>query len=212
MFLNDLKALLVKAVADTFDSNYPLEVFQDLNVSTEMPVRKQDYPAIFVSFSPMGALANSGIGHVEMTTEDEGDTWGGPLLRWRFQGRAEFTIVALSSRQRDELVDEMIKVLGFGQTLPGRSAFRGTIEDNEFIGVDADWEHIHFLGTGESPGTPWGTNDWLYEMSLGLDMQGEFLTSPEEGGEALQSLSRIDVYSWTDLEDAPSIPGVGDWE
>jgi hypothetical protein len=150
------------------------------------------------------------VNHVEFIDVDEEFT-SPPIVRWIFAGSAQFTVLALSSAQRDQLFDEVVKVIAFAKVNPSRSAFRTTIESGEYIGMDANWDNVTIMGMAETPGTPWGTDDYLYEATIALTVQGEFV-SEAEGGNYVK-LSRIDVYhNVVDLEPETTPPGTGDWQ
>jgi hypothetical protein len=56
------------------------------------------------------------------------------------------------------------------------AAFRQYVEDNDYIDMQMDFDNIATRGMAEAQGTPWGTNDFLYEATLAIETVGEFLS------------------------------------
>lgn len=172
MYLTSLKTLLVDAVKETFDEEYPEADFRDLEVSIEYPMKETDYPGIWVDFAPVGQLQIAGVGHIEYA---EIDGQMAQVSRWRYQGRAQFTLVAMTSLERDRLFDEFIKVLAFGRENPAASQFRAKIENNEWIACNFDFDEIETGGFAATQGTPWGTDQVVYEGTISMECFGEFV-------------------------------------
>ncbi len=205
MYLAELKTLLVVALRDVFDTNYPEADFRETHVGIEWPDEEAHYPAIWVDFEPTGPLEIAGVDHHEVHTDPiTGDLHQG--TRWRFKGLATYTIVALKSLERDRLFDELVKTLAFGTENPERAGFRRMIEDNDLIACNFSFDRITQSGTAASPGTPWGTDEIVYEVTLSMECVGEFVSDDAAG--ALIALSEIVTYPYTELEGDPR-PGVG---
>ena len=200
MYVVPLKTAVVEATREVFDDDYVEEDFRDLHVSIEFPVDKQDYPAIWVDWEPVGQLQTAGINHKEIVELDGGDE--AVVRRWRFQGNVTFTIVAMTSLERDRLIDEMIRVLAFGDRHTSTQGFRQKIESNDFIGMNFDFDEVNQSGFNAAPGTPWGTDEVVYEATLSMECIGEFLSDPEEG--TLLRISRIDTFPYSDREADPT--------
>ena len=176
MFLTHSKALLVDTLRTIFDERFPEPGFRDLWVSIEYPVDQSAYPGIWVDFVPSTDLQVAGIGHEEFSEPDEAGTVLS-LTRWRFAGMIHLTCVALTSQERDLLVDEVIRVISIPRDgVSGEDTFRKLIEDNDLIAMSLQWDTIALGQKGESPGTPWGTDEIVYEMTVTLDCMGEFVT------------------------------------
>lgn len=177
-YLVHLKTALVQAVKNTFDQDYPVSDFRNIRTSIEFPVDPQDYPGIWVDWEDTGAVRIAGIGHHEFSDPAQ-DGSRRRFTRWRFQGTAQFTVVALSSLERDRLYDEMVRVLAFGNyavDAPQINAFRQTIENNEFIAMNFDFDEVEPSGNSASPGTPWGTDEIIYERTINMEAVGEFVS------------------------------------
>ncbi len=200
MFYAEAVTALHEGMKRVFDDDYPVEDFRNLPISTDYPSKKVQYPGIWVGFSPRGSLAIAGIGHREVTQDEDAGTWG-QVTRWRFEGEAQFTIVTLSALARARLADEVIRVLAFGQLEVGRGAFRSFIQDNPLIAMQLDHDQITPSGDAETPGTPWGTDDIVYEITLSVAAIGEF-TSTAQG--QLVPLEEITLIPYRDDEEDPT--------
>lgn len=198
-YLTRLKTTLVKAVKTTFDSAYPEPDFRNLHVSIEFPARQQDYPGCWVDYNPIGNLKRVGINHVEF---DEESGSGREFTRWRFQGEASFALVAMTSFERDRLHDEFVRVIAFGPEHSATSRFRQVIEDNEYLSLNMDFDEITVRGMSNTLGTPWQTDDMIYEVEIGTEVLGEFVADPVTYD--LIKLTDIEIKEpYTDQQDDP---------
>ena len=208
MYMTKIKTLLTEAMKITFDEEYIEADFRNLHVSIEFPDQEQNYPGIWVDFNPVGDLRRAGIGHIEY--EDDDGEAARAFTRWRFQGEASFTVVALSSFERDRIHDEIIRVMAFGEEASSTSDFRQYIEDNEFLGITFDWDEITTRGMIATLGTPWETNDTVYEAEIVMECTGEFVSDSQNV--TLIPLSEINVYSYNDQEEDPTTNEDGEWQ
>lgn len=192
----------MEALKLVFDAQYPVEDFRELPVTMEYPADSIFYPGIWVDFEPTQPLQVAGIGHTEYVH----DTNGLPhqTTRWRFAGMIQLTLMALTSLERDRLADELVRVLAFGRQSPETSRFRDSVLTNDLIILQLQEDNIAFSGKAENPGTPWGTDDIVYEITATIDCQGEFICDTLSG--ALATFSSIVVYSAPDGDPAPTIP------
>jgi hypothetical protein len=210
VFIAPLKTLLTEAVLMTFDGDYPTADFRNIKASIEYPEKKQDYPSIWVDFDPTGELEIVGVAHYELTEPDE-DGNRHSYTRWRFQGYATYTVVAMTSLERDRLFDEVIKVMAFGKEQAATSEFRTYIEDNEFIAVNFDFDQIGIRGFTATPGTPWGTDEVIYEATVAMECVGEFVS--DGSTQALAPLSAIQVTAYASNQPDPFSPAdEGGWK
>lgn len=207
-FATPTKVALVEALRVTFDAGYPVEDFRGITIGTEFPEAKQGYPGIWVDFDPGQEIQIAGIGHVEFIEGD--DDWSMPIKRYTFFGTATFTVYALTSRERDRLYDEMVKVLAFGDST--RAAFREAIEANEWIGMNMDFDQVETTGWTDSPGTPWASEGRVYEATLSMNLQGDFASDLQEG--SLVPLSNIIITPYLDGSAPPANPPeeIGEWQ
>jgi hypothetical protein len=129
-----------------------------------------------VNYDDRDSLSIAGIDYREFVADDSGTH---EVTRWTFSGTITLTAVALSSLERDDLFDELVRVFAFSRIEEDQTVFRTIIENNDFIGVVANWDLLRPSGDAASPGTPWGTEDEvIYEKSLAFDVEGEFVSDP----------------------------------
>jgi len=178
MFLKEAKTATVLALRSVFNDAYPEADFRDINVSIEYPVAPQEVPTLWVDFEPSSSsLKTVGISHTEYQTTTAGEFR--PVQRWEFQGYIAVTVVAYSSLVRDRLADEMISIFAFGRTSPKAAPLVAAIEHNDFIAMNFDWDQVTLSQVAITPGTPWGTDELLYEATVRIQCVGEFISDPE---------------------------------
>ncbi len=180
MYLRVVKTALTEAIRNTFSEDYDVPELQGIWSSIEYPIHEHDYPGIWVNYEDAANLSIAGISHVEYV-EDGDPQEGRPYTRWMFQGHATFTIGALSSNERDMIYDELIRVIAFGRENEHRSVFRNYIEGNDLVAMNIDFDTIEPRGDAAAPGTPWGTEQIIYERSIALQVVGEFVSDPWGG-------------------------------
>lgn len=177
-------------------------------MSLEYPVQPQEYPSIWIDFEPLGNLSIVGIGHDEYV--DTGViSQSHTLYRWRFAGHLSFTAVAMSSLERDRLVDSLISVFAFSRS-NGLTRFRQVIEGGELIALNADFDQVEMRGFSASAGTPWGTDEMMYEGTVVIEIAGEFVNTDDT---VLYSLANINVIEWTvGWDEDPTDDSDGVWQ
>jgi hypothetical protein len=184
--------MIVDALRTTFDESYPEPDFQNAYVSIEYPINPQAYPSVFVDYEDDDPLVRAGVDHHE--TVNIGTDLDPVLVqytRWLFKGTATFTVVALSSLERDRLFDQMVRVISFGSENPYTNRFRTEIESNDFIAANMDFDTLAVRGNAAAPGTPWGTDEVIYERGVNATIQGEFFINPTTGELILLSAVQI---------------------
>jgi hypothetical protein len=97
--------------------------------------------------------------------------------------------VAMTSLERDRLYDELVRVVAFSNEDGIVGRFKNTIASNDLIAATLNTDKIEGRGNGAAPGTPWGTDEIMYEKSLNLEIIGEFVPDPAAG--TLINLSKI---------------------
>ena len=174
--------MLVHAWRTTFDELYPVAAFRGLHVDIEYPVEPQQYPGIWVDFDDTAPLQIVGVDHSEVViTGTAPNQTINRYRRWKFGGYASFTAAAMTSLERDSLYDEMVRVLAFGGQAESTERFREFVEDNPLIGANFDFDQIEVKGNAAIPGTPWGTDEIIYERTLSVEVIGEFVSDAETG-------------------------------
>lgn len=218
-YITYLKSMLVKALAVTFDVNYPNEDFRGpdrFRASMEYPIEEAHYPGVWVDYDDADDLRIAGVDHEEFMPWEDNFI---PITRWQFSGYVTYTVTALTSLERDRLYDELIATIAFGKYDPVRKRFREYIESNPLVACNFNWDVISPKASVAAPGTPWGTDEVIYERSLSIGLLGEFVPNPTTG--ALVPLGSITVTPIvvTDPADDGKIPldpdtvgvGVYDW-
>jgi hypothetical protein len=176
--------------------------FAGLHCSIEYPIDPQDYPGVWVDFEPEGELTRGGIDDINSYLKNGNDTLT-PLYLWRAQGWATYTLAAMSSLQRARLHDEIVRVFAFGSD-PTVSAFRETIENNNYLAMNMDFDRIAERGSAATPGTPWGSEEIIYEVTLAMQCVIEFYSTANK--DQLFPLDSIQLYgsventnTWTEM-------------
>lgn len=189
-FLRTVKTTAVQAIEQSFQASYPepdpaggdRQVF----VSVEYPVEEASYPAVWVDYEG-SELRTVGIAYTET------DSSGATYARWRFAGHLVFTVVALSSNERDMLYDQLIAMTAFAAQSSFTSTFRQVVEDAPLIASVWSFDTVEDRPPAAAPGTPWGTMDVIYERGFALQVVGEFVSDPSTF--ELVLLSKIQVVA-----------------
>lgn len=210
MYLVPTKTLFIEALQNTFNEDYSIARLQNIHVSMEYPIEKQHYPSIWVDYEDGGSLSTVGVSHIEEELDEDGDPSGKRLFRWQFQGWVQFTIAALTSLERDVIYDELIRVIAMGLAKEDSSAFRRGIENNDLVALAVDFDKIEPRGAAVAPGTPWETDELIYERSIAIQVVGEFVSDPF--GLELVPLSKIVWEGYYDEDNFNRILGPGDYD
>lgn len=209
MFAANVLTVWVEAFKALFDGAYPIEEWRDLPVNVEYPLAEVNYPGLWLNFTVQGDVKNVGIGHVEYTVNDALEIH--EVYRWHFGGLIEITITTLGNLERARLVDEVTKAIAIArarQNTPG--ILRETVENNDLLGMIVTWESMSVSGFAETAGTPWGTSDVVYEVTVSLDLEGEVVLDPATG--ALVPLTAVILTPQDDSDADPlPVPGADGW-
>jgi hypothetical protein len=188
-YLRTIKTTAVEAVQQSFTSRYPEPdaaggTSRQPFVSVEYPVEQAHYPAIWVDYEG-SELRTVGIAYTQQ------DAQGDAYARWRFAGHVVFTIVALSSNERDMIYDQMIGMTAFAAQSSFPSTFRTVTENAPLVASVWAFDTVDDRSSAAAPGTPWGTMEVIYERGFAVQVLGEFVSDPYS--QALVSLSGIEV-------------------
>jgi hypothetical protein len=200
MYVMELKTNITEALRAVFDGAHPEPDFRNIKISIEYPVDEADYPGIWVNYDDTDELRVAGIGHIEYDEQT-----GLPVTRWRFGGTVTFTVTALSSLERDRLYDELVKVLAFARFKPSISEFRERIEHNDLLAMNGNFDLLRPSGDNAALGTPWGTEEMIYEKSISFDLIGEFVSEPDQM--ILVPLRQIRVRGYVEGTPEPAFTG-----
>lgn len=204
----------MEALRGTFSGSYPEADFRNVNIGIEYPVNQSNYPGLWINYEDTDALHIAGIGHKEYTVDTTTHNFI-EVTRWRFTGTITITVVALSSLEKDRLYDEVVRVFAFGRENQAISQFRNAIEANDFIGMNINFDELTPSGDAAAQGTPWQTDEYIYERSLSMDVIGEFVGDP--GTQELVPLSGIVVKDYVSGGTPPVFEGgisypTGNWQ
>lgn len=205
MYLTPMMTAMVEALRGVF-ANHPNTDFQGANkpyVSIEYPIDKSSYPAIWVQYEDTAELTIAGIGHVEYVVDTTNNTYG-ELTRWRFAGRITMTVATLTSLERDRLYDELVRTFAFGEYNQDLSIFRDKVEVNDLIAMNANFDNLQPSGALAAQGTPWGTDEFIYERSLSFDLIGEWVG--DRAMRTLVPLSQVKFMKYVDGTVPPKFP------
>lgn len=200
-YLRTIKTTATEALQAAFQVAYPetdpAGGDKPVFISQEYPVEQTQIPAIWVEFEPAD-LRTAGIAYTET------DSSGAVFTRWRFSGSASFTVAAMSSNERDMIYDQMVALVAFASQSEAPSVWRQTIEASDLIATTWSYDTIENRGAAAAPGTPWGTDEVMYERGIAVQVLGEFVTNPVTL--QLVSLSEISILMTAEgLEDVSSL-------
>jgi hypothetical protein len=177
-YLRTLKTLAVDAIRNAFEVTYPVNDsaggVQLAYCSLEYPVAAANYPGIWVTYAP-AQLQTAGIDYTER------DSTGNIYVRSRFSGTISFTVSALTNNERDLFYDQLVSILMFSAQSDIPSPFRTFVESSNLIEVTFSYDTLDSSGHGETLGTPWGTDEVIYEDGIAIQVTGEFTVSPSNG-------------------------------
>lgn len=201
-YLRTIKTGSVAALQQAFRLAYPEQDaaggIQPVRVSLDYPVEPGAYPGIWVDFET-SLLQTAGVDYSEQLAD------GTPLTRWRFQGYAVFTIVALNSNECDGVYDQVIALTAFAAQSDYPSVFRTVVDANGLVSTTWSYDLAEGRGQSAAPGTPWGTDEIIYERGVALRVIGEFVTGPP-AGEEIPPLVPLREIIVTGIEEIDGVP------
>jgi hypothetical protein len=90
--------------------------------------------------------------------------------------------------------------VAFGGQTPATKKFRTTIEQNEFLAMVANFDSLSINGMVATQGTPWESDEIIYEATVNLVVIGEFVS--DLMGQ-LVPLKRIVLNAYPEGQDNP---------
>ena len=175
MFITASKLAMVEALREVFDSEWPPALgIKPKAIDIEYAERSEQWPFVLVQFNP-GNISWTGINPDEFTP-----VTGIPNVDWSryrqgmFDGNFQFTILALSSGERDRLLDAMMELFMFGRLNPFAEEVFTTLEDHDLIGITLNEATMESVAASVGVGTPWETEELIYEASFSLSCFGTF--------------------------------------
>lgn len=202
-FMRVIKTGSVDALRQAFQLSYPEQDAaggtQFPSVSMDYPVAQGAYPGIWVDFE-VSLLQTAGVDYTEMLAD------GTILTRWRFQGYFVATIVALNSNECDGIYDQLVALTAYAAQSQYPSVFREVIDANGLVTTTWSYDTVEGRGQSAAPGTPWGTDEIIYERGLALRVIGEFVTGPgPQAQPVLVPLREIIITGTNEMDDSQFI-------
>ena len=165
-FIVQLKTTIVSALRGAIqDRNYPEKKIQGVNISIEYPMTIEKYPHIWVEFS-FTKFQQAGIGHF---LQDEGGDIQG---EWMFDGAARFTIMALSSLERDVYSSQFLHLFAFSKFHPVAKKFDDILMAGDAYSLSVDRDTLTPGGQTASVGVPWSPETIAYQDVYSIRMMG----------------------------------------
>lgn len=209
LIITPTKKLVIQALRATFTAMYPDSKLAAMNIDMEYPYKEEHYPGIWVRFSP-SKLQASGL-YPKIHTPDE------IYSVWHFEGAVSFTIIALTSKERDLISDGIIEAYAFASQMPTASPFYTTIVASDLINMTLQSDILTPGGQSETIGTPWDDDKIAYEDRYSFEVVGQ-VRSRVQPSVVFTNLSEIQVAgTLTNVEGAPDNStgdddGNGTWE
>lgn len=189
-FLRTIKTTAVDAIQQSFLARYPAPDpdggQKPVYVSIEYPVEEASYPAVWVDYEG-SELRTVGIAYTEMDADNNA------FARWRFAGHVTFTVVALSSNERDMIYDQLIAMTAYAAQSDFPSKFRQVVEAAPLVASVWSFDTVEDRPPSAAPGTPWATIDVIYERGFAIQVIGEFVSDPNTT--ELVNLTEIQVVA-----------------
>lgn len=203
-----IKRAVVEALQNAF-KDHPDPDIAKSKIGIEYSTDRADFPAIIVKFYERD-LNNIGVGHAEWGPSPEDPNYPrGPFTLFQkyyhrlYKGDLEFAIYALSSVDRDKVIDALVEVLTMADvTAGGLNLLDRLYEDightpfseSHFIAFNTDL----ITGYGENKEiAPWIPEDTIvYTSSYRLPIIGEFYSLTPKEPQSVGMVEEVDVYPW----------------
>ncbi len=208
LIITPTKKLIIQALRATFTSMYPDTKLASMNIDLEYPYLVDHYPGILVRFSP-SKIQSSGLSPAQ-STDDE------IFSVWHYEGTVSFTIIALTSLERDLIADGVIEAYAFAAQMPNASPFYNTIQSSDLINMTLQSDILSPGGQTENVGVPWDDDKIAYEDRYSFQVVGQ-VRSRVQPGVVFTNLSEIQTFSTlTNVTGAPDNSigddGNGTWQ
>jgi len=196
LFITPAKKLIIQALRATFTSLYPDTKLANMNIDMEYPYKAEQYPGIWVKFSPHKIQA-SGLDYIQ---ESDTEQFG----VWYFEGTVSLMILALSSKERDLISDGLVEAYAFGALMPAASVFYSTLLNSDLINMTPQSDLLTAGGQTESVGVPWDDDKLAYEDRYSFEVVGQF-RSRVQPGVVFTHLSAVQSFdTLTNVDGAPN--------
>lgn len=203
-----LKRAVIVALREAFNQTSLPDANTRLNIDMEYPLKKIQYPAIWVQFS-LSNLRPAGISHELILKNTDDPTWTNwePMQEWFFDGRVTLTVLALTSLERDRISDALTAMLSFSRpptrvlTHPSKDTaqFRQlmtSLAENPYISVAINHGSLSPGGQSVTPGVPWDEKVLAYEDTLSFEVFGQYnIVFKNDGTYSLRAVADL-PYLW----------------
>lgn len=202
MFLTASKTAVVEAMRAVYDAQYLGDIsFKSIDI--EYPDQEYKWPACLVQMRLDGPVQWTGIN----PNHQEVDPITGAFKDIRlgdFRGSFDFTVLALTSQERDRLWDGLVELFLMGDMRSDTDDFLETIDTHDLIRMTAVRDQVQPVGDSIGPGVPWNNTLLAYEATLRVPVIGQF--GADVFTRELYPISSITV--WPYRQDEP-VPGEG---
>jgi len=200
-----VKTALVEALRPVF-KNHLDEKLRNTNVTIDFPKERQSYPSVVIKFYER-EISNAGVGHEEVLIDDDNNSW--KFKHYFYNGDVEFSILALSSLDRDLISDTLVQTIAMGNLADYTNNFfnriyppnTSNIPDSvgHYININSD--KINGFGENQNP-VPWNSeDDLIYQVSYRSSIWGEFYSLPADV--PLDFIKQVFLYPYTDDQTLP---------
>lgn len=194
-----IKRTLVSAMRTVFSAEYPDPQLRDLYISTAFPLKREQFPAVIVSYNE-SHVKNAGVAHFEQIYDE--DFLTNRTKHFMFEGSIEMTCYALSPLDLDILSDSVMELLAFGRFDNLLNKFFETIYDQMNDSAQISLHSDYLSGTGETTmSTLWGSEDLLvYQTGYTIACSGGFYSTLSED-DITNYIDHIVVYGGQAFEE-----------
>lgn len=217
MFLTASKTAVVEAMRAVYDDEYAGDIaFQSIDI--EYPDQEYKWPACLVQMRLDGPVQWTGINpnHYEFDPGAFNDVNPGSgkhreIRLGDFRGSFDFTVLSLTSHERDRLWDGLVELFLFGDMRSDTRDFFETIGGDEddplhdLVRMTPIKDQVQPMGDSIGPGVPWDNTLLAYEATLRVPVIGQF--AADTFTHELYPVSALSV--WPYKSDDP-VPGEGD--
>lgn len=190
-----VKKLLIQSLRATFTSAYPNTKLANMNLNIEYPYKNEQYPGIWVKFSPHRVQA-SGLDPTHRSDDEI-------FVVWYFEGTVTLMIFALTSKERDLISDGFLEAFAFGSVMPSASPFHSTMLASDLINMTPQSDTLTAGGQTESVGLLWDDDKLVYQDNYSFELVGQ-VRSRIQSGVVFTELSEVQVANTlTNVEGAP---------
>jgi len=215
MFLTAVKTAMVEALEMAFDADITQVGEKPIprRITIEYAEAEQDWPFILVQVRPT-TIKWTGIvpdEYIKAEPVDEVNPWRS-IRQGYFEASVMLQIMALTSGERDQIWDSVVKLLMMGRKRESSKDFFKSIEEQDLIGITVQEGTVLPIGDTVSQGTPWNPETIAYEASVQFEIVGRFYA--DEYDETLITLEAAAIYPYIEppVENPPEGTGTGTWE